>query len=71
MRLAHAPSDGDTIFAAATGRVPLADPLGDLTEIGATALDCLARAVARAVHAATALPFAGAKSAWRDKFGRP
>jgi L-aminopeptidase/D-esterase-like protein len=70
LRLAHALSDGDTVFAAATGRKPLADPLSDFTEIGAIASDCLARAVARGVYAATALPFRRALPAWRDKFGR-
>jgi L-aminopeptidase/D-esterase-like protein len=48
---------------------PLRDPLRDVVEIGAIASDCLARAVARGVYAATALPFARALPAWRDKFG--
>jgi L-aminopeptidase/D-esterase-like protein len=69
LRLAHALSDGDTIFAAATGRYPMADPKIDLIEIGALASDCLARAVARGVYAATALPFPRALPAWRDEFG--
>ncbi|SEC11912.1 L-aminopeptidase/D-esterase [Rhizobiales bacterium GAS191] len=69
LRLAHALSDGDMVFAAATGRNPLRDSLRELIEIGATASDCLARAVARGVYEATALPFAGALPAWRDKFG--
>jgi hypothetical protein len=30
----------------------------------------LARAIARAVYEATALPFPDALAAWRDKFGR-
>jgi L-aminopeptidase/D-esterase-like protein len=68
LRLAHALSDGDTVFAAATGRLALRDPLSDLTEIGALASDCLARAIARGIYAATALPFAGALPAWQDKF---
>ena len=68
LRLAHALSDGDMVFAAATGRRPMADSLRELTEIGAVASDCLARAVARGVHAATSLPFARALPAWRDKF---
>ena len=68
LRLAHALSDGDTVFAAATGRRPLDDPLNDVTEIGALASDCLARAVARGVYAATALPFPRALPTWRDKF---
>ncbi|HEY7384000.1 MAG TPA: P1 family peptidase [Beijerinckiaceae bacterium] len=71
LRLSHAPRDGDTVFAAATARRPLRDPAPDLTELCATAADCLARAVARGVFAATALPFAGAQPAWRDVFPPP
>lgn len=69
VRPAHAPMDGDTVFAVATQRKPLTDPLPDLTEIGMAAGDCLARAIARGVYEATALPFPGALPAWRDKFG--
>ncbi|MGA8603260.1 MAG: peptidase T4, partial [Beijerinckiaceae bacterium] len=36
--------------------------------IGLCAADCLARAIARAIYAATALPFADALPAWRDAF---
>jgi L-aminopeptidase/D-esterase-like protein len=68
LRFAHAPMDGDTVFAAATARKPLFDP-DHLTEIGIAAGDCLARAIARAVYQATALPFADALPAWRDRFG--
>lgn len=67
---AHAPLDGDTIFAAATGARPLADPARDLTELGHAATLVMARAIARGVYEATALPFAGAMPAWRDRFGR-
>lgn len=70
VRPAHAPMDGDTVFAVATQRKPLSDPLPDLTEIGMAAGDCLARAIARGVYEATALPFPGALPAWRDKFGK-
>jgi D-aminopeptidase len=70
VRPAHAPMDGDTVFALATQRKPLTDPLPDLTEIGMAAGDCLARAIARGVYEATALPFPGALPAWRDKFGK-
>ncbi len=70
IRPAHAPMDGDTVFALATQRKPLSDPLPDLTEIGMAAGDCLARAIARGVYEATALPFHGALPAWRDKFGK-
>lgn len=65
---AHAPGDGDTLFAAATGARPLGDALAELTELGHVAAHCFARAVARGVFAATALPFPGAQPAWRDLF---
>ncbi|MDA8248028.1 MAG: P1 family peptidase [Rhodospirillales bacterium] len=66
---AHLPLDGDTIFAAATGRRPLAEPLYELTLLGHAAASVFARAVARGVHAATALPHQGAQPCWRDRFG--
>ncbi|MDE2198316.1 MAG: P1 family peptidase [Rhodospirillales bacterium] len=65
---AHAPMDGDTIFAAATGARPLTDPAPDLTELGHLATMVMARAIARGVHGATALPHAGAMRSWRDRF---
>lgn len=64
----HAPLDGDVLFAAATGEIPI-DPLAGLTELGMVAANAVARAIARGVHAATALPFAGALPAWQDRFG--
>ncbi len=69
LRPAHAPMDGDAVFAVATQTKPMRDDLRDLTEIGLAAADCLARAVARGVYEATALPFPGALPAWRDRFG--
>lgn len=69
LRLAHAIFDGDMVFAASTGRRALGDAASELIEICALASDCLARAIARGVHGATALPFAGAAPAWRDRFG--
>jgi L-aminopeptidase/D-esterase-like protein len=66
---AHAPLDGDTIFAAATCRRPLGDPLVELTELGFAATLVMARAIARGIHAATALPVPGAQPAWRERFG--
>jgi D-aminopeptidase len=65
----HTPLDGDLVFAAATGQRPLADPAFALTQLGAAAANVVARAIARGVYAATALPFAGALPAYRDKFG--
>jgi L-aminopeptidase/D-esterase-like protein len=64
----HAPLDGDVVFAAATGEKPV-DPLFGLTELGMVAANVVARAIARGVHAATALPFPGALPAWKDRFG--
>lgn len=64
----HAPLDGDVVFAAATGKKPV-DPLFGLTELGMVAANTVARAVARGVHSATALPFLGALPAWSDRFG--
>jgi D-aminopeptidase len=61
---AHTTLDGDTVFAAATGRQPLADPIIDLAELGALGANVLARAVARGVFAATALP--GGPPSWHD-----
>jgi L-aminopeptidase/D-esterase-like protein len=63
----HAPLDGDVVFAAATGEKPV-DPLVGLTELGMIAANAVARAIARGVYAATALPFPGALPAWKDRF---
>jgi L-aminopeptidase/D-esterase-like protein len=65
----HMPMDGDTIFAAATGRRAVADPTPALTELGHAAAAVFARAVARGVFHATALPVPRAQPAWRDLFG--
>jgi len=53
VRPAHTPSDGDTIFAIATGEV-----VGDvsLLRLGALAADATAEAILRGVRAATGLP---------------
>ena len=64
----HAPLDGDVLFAAATCEKPV-DPLAGLTELGMVAANVVARAIARGVYEATALPFLGALPAWRDRFG--
>jgi len=65
---AHAPMDGDTIFAAATGAKPLGDSAA-LTELGHAATLAMARAIARGVYEATPLPVAGARPGWRQLFG--
>ncbi|WP_417677660.1 P1 family peptidase [Pseudodonghicola sp.] len=50
---AHAPGDGDLVFALTTGARPMQSPERDLTQIGHAASLCLARAIARAAYAAT------------------
>lgn len=72
LRPVHAPNDGDTVFAAATGRASAQADATDpkvMTELGTVAADCLARAVARGVYEATALPFANALPDWKTRFG--
>jgi L-aminopeptidase/D-esterase-like protein len=53
VRPAHTPFDGDTIFALASGELPLGENslrAAQVGRIGSAAADCLARAIARAVH---------------------
>ncbi|CAH1676456.1 P1 family peptidase [Hyphomicrobiales bacterium] len=69
LRPVHAPLDGDIVFAAATGYSGAPSDAFALTELCATAADVLARAVARGVHTAKALPFPGSKPSWQDRFG--
>lgn len=64
------PLDGDAVFAAATGKKPLNDPVHALARIGAIAAQCVARAIARGVYEATSLPFPAATPSWREKYGR-
>ena len=68
---AHAPLDGDTVFAAATGSRPMTEPVSELTELGHLATQVMARAIARGVYEATALPVPGAQPSWRDRFATP
>jgi L-aminopeptidase/D-esterase-like protein len=68
---AHAPMDGDTIFAAATGLRPLDEPVRDVTELGHAATLTMARAIARGVYEAAALALPGAQRSWRDRFIAP
>jgi D-aminopeptidase len=66
----HTPLDGDTVFAAATGHKPLADPIYGFTELGMLAANVLARAIARGVYEASALSVPGALPSWRDCFAQ-
>jgi len=65
----HSPLDGDTLFAAATGRRPLAAPVFALTYLGTLAANVVTRAIARGIFGAKALPGDPLPS-WKDKFGR-
>jgi len=66
IRPVHAPFDGDVVFALSTARKPLAEPAPyTLARLGALAADCLARAVARGVHAATPWPGSDVRC-WTD-----
>ena len=53
---AHAPGDGDLVFALATDAKPLAEPERDLALICHAAALCLSRAIARAVYLARPAP---------------
>jgi D-aminopeptidase len=64
----HTPLDGDLVFAAATGKQPLADPVYGLMRLGAAAAQVVARAIARGVYEATSPPVPGALPAYRDRF---
>jgi L-aminopeptidase/D-esterase-like protein len=69
LRFAHGLYDGDTLFSASTGQRPMSDEAIEFIELTALAADCVARAIARGVYEATALPYPGALPAWRDRFG--
>ena len=64
----HLASDGDTMFAAATCRKALTGPV-DFLELSHLATLVMARAIARGVFEAKALPHEGAQPSWRDRFG--
>lgn len=54
IRPVHTPFDGDVVFALSTAARPLPEPADfSLARLGSLAADCLARAVARGVHAAS------------------
>ncbi len=64
----HTPMDGDLVFAAATGEKPLNTPVRELLTLGHAASMCLARAIARGVHAATPQP-GNPLPCWSETFG--
>lgn len=69
LRPVHAPSDGDTVIAASTAKLGPGGEPPIMAELGTVAADCLARAIARGVYEATALPIAGAVRDWRSVHG--
>ncbi|ARE38641.1 Peptidase, T4 family [Rhodovulum sp. P5] len=65
----HTPFDGDLVFAAATGAVPLPDAGFDALRLGHAAAVCLARAIARGVYHASPAP-GDTRPCWQARFGR-
>ena len=64
----HTPMDGDLVFAAATGAQALRDDPAVPLMLGHMAALCLARAIARGVHAATPAP-RDPHPSWGQRFG--
>lgn len=64
----HTPFDGDLVFAATTGKIPLSDPPKDQLALGHAAALCLSRAIARGVYEATAAPN-DTLPTWKDNWG--
>ncbi|HEY2445046.1 MAG TPA: P1 family peptidase [Rhizomicrobium sp.] len=66
LRPVHTPFDGDTVFALATAKRPLAEPRAfAIMQLGHAAADCLARAIARGVYEAASL---GEMQGYHDRF---
>lgn len=63
----HSLFDGDLVFAAATGALPLRDPTAEAFLLGHAAAACLARAIARAVFNAQTLP-GDILPSWKSRF---
>lgn len=64
----HTLLDGDLVFSVATGAQPMQDPLTDSFQIGHATSTCLARAIARAVYLAKAMP-GDLQPTWQSRFG--
>lgn len=63
----HTPPDGDLVFAVSTGMRQPTDPLADAFGVGHAGACVLARAIARAVYAATPQP-GDMQPCWRNRF---
>jgi D-aminopeptidase len=64
----HTPLDGDIVFAASVGERPLADPPFDLTALGSAAAQAAARAIARGIFEAEALPLPATVPSYRARY---
>ncbi|MDA5093578.1 P1 family peptidase [Aliiroseovarius sp. KMU-50] len=64
----HTPFDGDLVFAASTGKIPLPSGDFDALRLGHAASICLARAIARGVYSATA-DTSDTLPTWASRFG--
>ena len=64
----HTPMDGDLVFAVSTGARKVADPVADPFLLGHAAACVLARAIARGVYAARAMP-GDLQPTWATRFG--
>ena len=68
LRPSHAILDGDAIFVAGTAVAERSPGVQETTELGLVMADCVARAIARGVFEAAALPFPEAQPSWTSKF---
>jgi L-aminopeptidase/D-esterase-like protein len=66
---AHTPFDGDTVFALSTATRPFSGGFRGLAPLCAAAAETLARAICRAVHAATPAPNDRFPT-WREGYGK-
>ena len=65
---AHTPMDGDLVFALSTAAQPLQNGLADVLTLGHAAATCMARAIARAIYAAS--PAADdSQPCWAARYG--
>ncbi|MEL6954014.1 MAG: P1 family peptidase [Pseudomonadota bacterium] len=64
----HTPFDGDIVFAASSRQRPIVTEGPDMIHLGHAAASCLARAVARAIYAATPAP-GDPKPTWSQAYG--
>jgi L-aminopeptidase/D-esterase-like protein len=64
----HTLLDGDLVFSVSTAAQAMQDPLTDSFQIGHAAATCLARAIARGIYLAKAMP-GDLQPTWQSRFG--